>query len=406
MNTNRRYLESHSWLSFNLNLEKADATFWMLLGEANSKCDHIAGVPLLPDVARELHTLYLAKGVLATTAIEGNTLTEHQVLQQLHGQLVLPASQQYLAKEIDNVHEAMDKLTPAILEGSLSALDSSLIKKMNEMVLKGLPLEDNVTPGKIRNYDVTVGNYRGAPPEDCEYLLNRLCEVLNETIGEGFSSISIGIIKAIFAHLYLAWIHPFGDGNGRTSRLLEYFILLAAGVSTPIAHLLSNHYNQTRVEYYRQLDYASKSGGDIMPFLHYALKGLVDGLKSQISRIREHQLDLTWQYFIYEQYKERSLEAEKRRRDLLIEISKEQKPIWITDIKKLNVRTAIAYARIKDRTLARDIAMLESEGLLEVSGGKVRAKKELIESFLPESRLLSETITPPQKSQSKKRTQS
>jgi len=395
MNTHRRYLESHSWLTFNLNLERADATFWMLLGEATSKCDHIAGVPLLPDVARELHTLYLAKGVLATTAIEGNTLTEHQVLQQLHGQLILPDSQQYLATEIDNVHEAMSKLTPAILEGSLSALNTSLIKKMNEMVLAGLPLEENVSPGEIRNYSVTVGNYRGAPPEDCEYLLNRLCSVLNETMGEGFSPISIGIIKAIFAHLYLAWIHPFGDGNGRTSRLLEYFILLSAGVSTPIAHLLSNHYNQTRLEYYRQLDYASKSGGNILPFLNYALKGLVEGLKGQISRIREHQLDLTWQYFIYEQYKERTLDAEKRRRDLLLEISKEKKQIWVTDLKKLNARTAIAYARIKDRTLKRDIAMLENEGFLEISGGKVRAKKEIIESFLPESRLLNEKISTP-----------
>jgi hypothetical protein len=34
----------------------------MLLGEASSKCEHIAGVPLQPDVARDLHQLYLAKG--------------------------------------------------------------------------------------------------------------------------------------------------------------------------------------------------------------------------------------------------------------------------------------------------------------------------------------------------------
>jgi Fic family protein len=395
MNENRRYRQSHSWLTFNLDLEKANAEFWMLLGEAASKCDHIAGVPLLPDVARDLHTLYLAKGVLATTAIEGNTLTEGQVLQQLQGQLILPASQQYLAQEIDNVSKALDTLAPAIIDGTLSALDPSLIKKMNLMVLARLPLEKDVRPGEIRDYEVTVGNYRGAPPEDCEFLLDRLCTVLNETGGEGFSPIAIGIIKAMFAHLYLAWIHPFGDGNGRTSRLLEFFILLAAGVSTPTAHLLSNHYNQTRIEYYRQLDYASKSGGNIMPFLHYALKGLVEGLKTQIKRIREHQLDLIWQYYIYEQFKEKNLDAEKRRRDLLIEISKEKKPVWIQDIKKLNVRIAITYAHIKDRTLNRDLSLLEQEGFLELRGGKARARKELIESFLPESRLqVEQTRTP------------
>jgi hypothetical protein len=73
------------------------------------------------------------------------------------------------------------------------------------------------------------------------------------------------ILKAMVAHLYLAWTHPFGDGNGRTARLIEFHILLSAGVPSPAAHLFSNHYNQTRAEYYRQLDRASKSGGH--PFL-------------------------------------------------------------------------------------------------------------------------------------------
>lgn len=41
---------------------------------------------------------------------------------------------------------------------------------------------------------------------------------------------AFGIIKAIVAHLYLAWIHPFGDGNRRTARLVDVFILMSAGV--------------------------------------------------------------------------------------------------------------------------------------------------------------------------------
>lgn len=55
------------------------------------------------------------------------------------------------------------------------------------------------------------------------------------------------IFKAVVAHLYLAWIHPVGDGNGRTARLVEFQILLSSGVPSPAAHLLSNHYNQTRL---------------------------------------------------------------------------------------------------------------------------------------------------------------
>jgi Fic family protein len=86
------------------------------------------------------------------------------------------------------------------------------------------------------------------------------------------------ILKAVVAHLYLAWIHPFGDGNGRTARLVEFQILLSSGVPSPAAHLLSNHYNQTRSEYYRQLDRASKSGGELAPFIEYGARGFVAGL--------------------------------------------------------------------------------------------------------------------------------
>ncbi len=78
------------------------------------------------------------------------------------------------------------------------------------------------------------------------------------------------------AHLYIAWIHPFGDGNGRTARFLEVKILLRAGIPTVAAHLLSNHYNATRSAYYRQLQRASASGGYVAPFIQYALQGFID----------------------------------------------------------------------------------------------------------------------------------
>ena len=74
-----------------------------------------------------------------------------------------------------------------------------------------------------------------------------MCDWLNSNEWErvfGRNNVILtGIIKAIVAHLYIAWIHPFGDGNGRTARLLELQILLNSNIPTPAAHLLSNHYN-------------------------------------------------------------------------------------------------------------------------------------------------------------------
>jgi len=79
----RTFERTHPWISFWIDLRQARPQLWLLLGEAASKCEHIAGVPLRPATAQSLHQLYLAKGALGTTAIEGNTLTEKQVLQHL-----------------------------------------------------------------------------------------------------------------------------------------------------------------------------------------------------------------------------------------------------------------------------------------------------------------------------------
>src|ERR1035438_4373011 len=290
----RTFERTHPWISFRIDLRKARPQLWMLLGEAASKCEHIAGVPLRPSVAQGLRRLYLAKGALATTAIEGNTLTEQEVLQHLEGKLKLPRSKEYLGQEIDNIVGACNRIGERLAPGG-TGLTPELLCEFNRWVLENLPPEGKEVPGELRDYSVLVGNvYRGAPAQDCRHLLERYCEWLSS---EDFKAPpgmerAYAIIKAIVAHLYFAWIHPFGNGNGRTARLVELQILLAAGVPSPAAHLLSNHYNHTRAEYYRQLDTASKSGGEIIPFIQYAAEGLVDGLREQLQVICEQQWDV------------------------------------------------------------------------------------------------------------------
>src|SRR4051812_29515706 len=100
----RTYQRTHHWITFSAKFsEQTPATVWITVGECASKCEHIAGVPLLPETAAWMHRVFLAKGALATTAIEGNTLSEKEVLDHLEGKLKLPPSREYLAQEIDNV---------------------------------------------------------------------------------------------------------------------------------------------------------------------------------------------------------------------------------------------------------------------------------------------------------------
>ncbi len=384
----RTFEKTHPWLSFQIDLRKAPYTLWHTLGEAQSKCENIAGVPLEPETAKSLHNIYLAKGALSTTAIEGNTLSEEEVRRRIAGDLKLPPSKEYLGKEIDNVVAAVNLIVGRVFQTDGDEVTVDEIKEYNRMVLKDLPLQEGVAPGEYRNYSVGVGRYRGAPDEDCAVLMAKLASWLDE---EGFNPpegmrVTFGLIKAVLAHLYLAWIHAFGDGNGRTARLVEFKILLASGVPTPAAHLLSNHYNQTRTEYYRQLDFASSSGGDVFPFIEYAVRGFVDGLREQLELIREQQLNVAWRNFVHETFKDKISKAEIRQRHLVLDLSLQPKPVPVVKLAGISPRIAVAYAGKTRKTFARDLNTLKELGLIEQTSEGVRARREMILAFLPHRR--------------------
>lgn len=386
----KTYEKTHPWISFKINMTGAKPTLWMFLGEAASKCEHIAGVPLQPETAQRLHQLYLAKGAAATTAIEGNTLTEDEVLKRIEGKLELPPSKEYLGQEVDNIVNACNQIVKDLAEGR-DALTSQRAKDFDRQVLQGLTLEKDVVPGEIRLHSVLVGNvYRGAPAEDCEFLLDRMCEWLSgpdfqvpDNLKHAGIELVYAILKAIVAHVYLAWIHPFGDGNGRTARLIEFALLVAAGVPQPACHLLSNHYNQTRSRYYQQLDLASKSGGDILPFIEYAVQGFVDGLREQLDAVRAQQWTVAWINYVHDIFRDKESAAHRRQRHLLLDLSLEPGFVPAGKVSDMTPRLAKAYVARTSRTLLRDLKELEQAGLIERTAEGVRAKREIILAFLP-----------------------
>lgn len=75
----RKYQETHPWISFSFNPMTLGPGTLIKLGEALSKCDHVSGAPLPPSEADLLENIFLTKGIHATTSIEGNTLTEEEV---------------------------------------------------------------------------------------------------------------------------------------------------------------------------------------------------------------------------------------------------------------------------------------------------------------------------------------
>jgi Fic family protein len=395
----REFEKTHPWLTFEVDLKRASYRLWLLLGEAASKSDHVRRALLRPEVANDLLKVFLIKGALATTAIEGNTLSEEEVRQVFERRLTLPPSKEYLAQEIRNVLGAFDRIREEILPDASDAdLTVEKIKLYNRLVLDGLPSDDDVEPGEIRKHSVVVGRYRGAPAGDCEYLLERLCEWMNSDefkAPEDHPELAppLAILKAVLAHLYLAWIHPFGDGNGRTARLLELHVLLASRFPQPVTQLLSNHYNHTRSEYYRQLDKTSTQGPN--GFLLYAVEGFVEELRAQLDRIWTMQYVDRWEQYVHQRFGETRTDSQRRQLRLVKDLTKASiqetpghplpslKEIPKQEIRRLSPALAEAYARKTERTLTRDLNALERDGLIEYWGNGWVPNSDSVLGFMP-----------------------
>ena len=384
-------VRTHPWISFRLDLTRLLPGHWVLLGECSSKIEHVVGTPLLPSLARELKTVYVSKGVHGTAAIEGNTLTEEQVELRLRGELDLPPSQEYLGREIDNLRRAYQLITAGIADADRNRVSEAEIRELNRLVLGGLPVDEDVVPGEYACRKHGVGRYRAPAPADIRRLMPALEEWLADEVWEFElgAPFAMPLLRAIVAHLYIAWIHPFGDGNGRTARLVEADLLARCGVPEISYHILSTHYNKTRGEYYRVLARTSATpAGDPLAFIDYALQGLVDGLRQQVREIREQHRAVVWRDFVYQKFRGRDSRRYSRMRRLALDLAAQPQPVPRARLWLITDEVAAAYMGRTPKTLTRDIRELLRLRLIRRIGPGFAANLDEIEAFVPLARPL------------------
>jgi Fic family protein len=247
----------------------------------------------------------------------------------------------------------------------------------------------NGSPGQLRRRNVVVGAYRPPPFEMVAELVKKLCDwLIRDFHYELEQHFDEAVLEAIVSHVYIAWIHPFLDGNGRTARLLEFYIMMRAGVPGIASHILSNHYNNTRTEYYRQLQHASETG-DLSAFIQYAVEGFRDGLESTIEIIHKNQTELTWNNFVHDITGEMQDEGKnqkilRRIRQLAYSIPADRF-YSLGEIAILNPKIAGIYRGLNPMTLRRDLDLLAEKELLLNEKSKYCANYGLLHSLLAET---------------------
>ena len=249
---------------------------------------------LPPDWSAKLDRLNRVRAVHGTTALEGNPLSEAEVNHQLElieKPPIEPESK--LTKEqlqIRNSGRAQEwvriRFDPE--HGPLTLEDILTIHKMVTYESD----ESHNAPGKLRTFPVVVGSadmggvHRCAPAERLSELMEKYVEFINsKKLTDGAHP----VIHALLAHFFLVTIHPFGDGNGRVSRLVEAGILFRHGYNVHGFYGLSNYFYRNEIKYKTLLQQCRKGDGrvfDVTPLIAFGMEGFAAELKGINSFIK------------------------------------------------------------------------------------------------------------------------
>ncbi|MBU3978641.1 Fic family protein [Patescibacteria group bacterium] len=243
---------------------------------------YFSAIQLPEGYRKELISKVTAEAVHASTAIEGNTLTQQQVNDVLGGKKIHAEDQDI--KEIINYNNALEYAMKLAKEERNLLITEKLIKEINKLILKKLRDRD---AGKYRTQQVIVGDY--LPPEHIKVpvLMREFADWLKNPQPAGLSPILItGIV-----HYQFVAIHPFIDGNGRTTRILTTLMLVQNDYDMTNFFALESFYNRNRKAYYEALNSADKyriqGQPDLTRWLEYYVDGmLIEGERAK-SRIEE-----------------------------------------------------------------------------------------------------------------------
>ena len=210
----------------------------------------------LPEAAvRKLRAQFGIEMTYNSNAIEGNSLTLKETFLVITEGLTIKGKPLKDHLEAKSHTEALDYLHELVDKDKRNTLSERLIRELNQIVMQDI---DREWAGKYRNSNVIIGGADHTPPEAVEVpqLMHELMDWLRKS-----RKVLHPVELAAVLHHRLANIHPFFDGNGRTSRLVMNVVLMQAGF--PLVVVLKND----RKKYYRTLGDADK--GNYVPFVRF-----------------------------------------------------------------------------------------------------------------------------------------
>ena len=217
---------------------------------------------------------------VASSAMEGATTPVGKALRMLRdGRDPTDRSESMIKGD----HEAMLLAIGRSGEG----MTPDLLRDIHAAVTRG-NLDDPSYCGRFRDddsiavRDVLTGETHHVPPSHMRIdgFVGALCR-----FADGDGPRIHPVVRAVVAHYALAWIHPFTDGTGRTSRCLFHRCMLHHGLPGVLHLSLSEVLRDHRGRYDRAFQLTETDGGDVTYFVDMNLRALSEAVDRSLSRV-------------------------------------------------------------------------------------------------------------------------
>lgn len=252
----------------------------------------LANIKHIAEIVTELNSRNFSKVVLmemqkrareisvfSSTSIEGNPLPLTDVKRILKNR---PEHIRDSEKEVLNYNKALIELDERIKKGDVS-FNLNLLRQIQKTITAGLIAKNRW--GHIRQEPVFVNDPGSRqtiyfPPDHGEVI--PLLEEMFDFLKKNAKLIDPLILAGIF-HKQFVIIHPFIDGNGRTTRLATKVLLAKMGLDTFYLFSFENYYNRNVAKYFEKVGvlgnyYDIKGKIDFTSWLEYFTDGIIDEL--------------------------------------------------------------------------------------------------------------------------------
>lgn len=309
---------------------------------------------ILPELAVELRFRATVESVHSSTSIEGNPLSKIDVQQVLQEKPV--RASEYAIQEVINYKNAMMWLDEP--QNSQIISTQKQILTLHKLVMKDLLPAQKI--GSFRPADIYIVDqingkeivqYTGPDAGDLQQLVNSFLKWI--VVQKNMALLHPVLLSGLIHYIFVS-IHPFSDGNGRTTRLLTQQYLKSENYDFNSSLSLETYYLAHRSKYYEALSrgktFEDRMFADITPFLEFFLDGFLD-CATQVSR--------------YVQVG-KILDVHEKP----IRLNKEELLIidYIYQFESASLEETLDITRAKKRTVQRRLSELVSKGILKRVG--------------------------------------